>query len=198
MSTVRQPIPRAVRSYRARSPSARGIEWLLIPTQNVRGYRFAICIDFYLVAWVVVHQRAAAALAAIALLLFAVLWFAFPYWHERRLERTVEQRSSVHFLRRATFEACLPSAVRVAFGNLLIVRLRLAAAAALPMFRRAAARCLLLATKATEPRRLRRSGGSSPDASSPWEVFLSRRLELPDPCLNRFPSAGVPRCPREP
>jgi len=197
MSTVRQPIPRAVRSYRARSPSARGIEWLLIPTQNVRGYRFAICIDFYLVAWVVVHQRAAAALAAIALLLFAVCGLLSRIGTSDG-SNTVEQRSSVHFLRRATFEACLPSAVRVAFGNLLIVRLRLAAAAALPMFRRAAARCLLLATKATEPRRLRRSGGSSPDASSPWEVFLSRRLELPDPCLNRFPSAGVPRCPREP
>jgi hypothetical protein len=47
----------------------------------------AICIDFYLVAWVVVHQRVAAALATLALLFFATLWFGFPYWHKRRLER---------------------------------------------------------------------------------------------------------------
>jgi hypothetical protein len=42
-------------------------------------------------------------------------------------------------------EACLPSAVRVFFGNREIVRFLLAAFAALPMFRRAAALCLRLA-----------------------------------------------------
>jgi hypothetical protein len=49
------------------------------------------------------------------------------------------------FLRLATDEACLPNAVRVFRGSLLIVRLRFADAAALRTLRRAAERWLLLA-----------------------------------------------------
>src|SRR5690242_5551099 len=49
------------------------------------------------------------------------------------------------FLRRATLAACLPSARRVFFGRCAIVRLRLAASAALPMLRRAAAFCFAVA-----------------------------------------------------
>lgn len=45
----------------------------------------------------------------------------------------------------ATFAACLPNAVRVFFGSLLIVFFALAAFAALPMLRRAAAFCFAVA-----------------------------------------------------
>src|SRR4051812_37578890 len=48
-------------------------------------------------------------------------------------------------LRRATFAACLPSAVRVRLGSLEMVFLRLAAAAAFLTLRRAAVVCLRLA-----------------------------------------------------
>jgi hypothetical protein len=48
-------------------------------------------------------------------------------------------------LRFATFDAFLPSAVRVAFGKWAMVRLRLAAAAAFLMFLLAADRCFSVA-----------------------------------------------------
>ena len=56
-------------------------------------------------------------------------------------------QSPIFFLRRlfATLAACLPSAVRVRFGSLEIVRFFRAAFVAFLMLRRAAARCFLLA-----------------------------------------------------
>jgi hypothetical protein len=50
-----------------------------------------------------------------------------------------------YFPRRATFAACLPRALRVFAGSLLIVRFLFAAAAAFATFRRAAAFCFELA-----------------------------------------------------
>jgi hypothetical protein len=38
----------------------------------------AICVDFYLVAWIVLHNAVAACLAAVFLALFVFLWFLFP------------------------------------------------------------------------------------------------------------------------
>ena len=54
-------------------------------------------------------------------------------------------RDSDFYFRFAAFADSLPSAVRVFFGSLLIVFLRLAAAAAFLTFLRAAARCFALA-----------------------------------------------------
>ena len=64
-----------------------------------------------------------------------------------RLYRTLLGQSPIFFLRRrfAIFAPCLPSAVRVLFGNREIVRFLRADLAAFLMLRRAAVRCRLLA-----------------------------------------------------
>src|SRR5439155_20607349 len=61
---------------------------------------------------------------------------------------------------RFTLLACLPSAVRVLFGSLEIVLLRLAAAAAFLMFRRAAAFCFADAMRAVYSRSPRQSSAA--------------------------------------
>ena len=61
--------------------------------------------------------------------------------------QSLERQRPIFFLRRffATFAACFPSAVRVFFGSLEIVRFLRAAFAAFLMLRPAAARCFALA-----------------------------------------------------
>jgi DMSO reductase anchor subunit len=67
----RQTSPRAVSAHFV-AASSRLIFISMVPLA------LAICIDFYIVAWIIERSEWAAILAAVLLVLFAYLWFVFP------------------------------------------------------------------------------------------------------------------------
>ena len=82
-------------------------------------------------------------------------------------------------LRFAAFAPSFPKAVRTRFGNLAMVRLRLAAAAAFLMFLRAAVRCLLLVM-----------GFLGTDEVTSSALTRRRRWQLPARRINNESSGG--------